>query len=170
MRSCVRQVFDWHWNWLPDLFLLLEPPPLPRSAPPPLPPPAQTLESVSVKKKEPQFLINYTELEKVVTRLYPQGKQKYLSYHNVPWTLNLRKEVRNHHCGVLMPFYSLLISRLSHWIWFWLNAFLNWSNVIELKKKELSFNSAITYWDIFFSFWLRGWGLWANEYLLSNKC
>ncbi|XP_078318920.1 unconventional myosin-XV-like isoform X3 [Crassostrea virginica] len=70
-----------------------EPPPLPRSAPPPLPPPAQTLESVSVKKKEPQFLINYTELEKVVTRLYPQGKQKYLSYHNVPWTLNLRKEV-----------------------------------------------------------------------------
>ncbi|XP_062594386.1 unconventional myosin-XV-like isoform X8 [Saccostrea cucullata] len=70
-----------------------EPPPLPKSAPPPLPPPTQTLETVTVKKKEPQFLINYTELEKVVTRLYPQGKQKYLAYHNVPWTLNLRKEV-----------------------------------------------------------------------------
>nr|XP_034311051.1 unconventional myosin-XV isoform X10 [Crassostrea gigas] len=70
-----------------------EPPPLPRSAPPPLPAPTQALETVSVKKKEPQFLINYTELEKVVTRLYPQGKQKYLSYSNVPWTLNLRKEV-----------------------------------------------------------------------------
>lgn len=73
--------------------VLVEPPPLPRSAPPPLPASTQALETVSVKKKEPQFLINYTELEKVVTRLYPQGKQKYLSYSNVPWTLNLRKEV-----------------------------------------------------------------------------
>ncbi|XP_056017857.1 unconventional myosin-XV-like isoform X8 [Ostrea edulis] len=70
-----------------------EPPPLPKTAPPPLPPPTQAMETVTMKKKEPQFLINYNELEKVVTRLYPQGKQKYLSYHNVPWTLNLRKEV-----------------------------------------------------------------------------
>lgn len=75
--------------------ILAEPPPLPKTAPPPLPPPTQAMETVTMKKKEPQFLINYNELEKVVTRLYPQGKQKYLSYHNVPWTLNLRKEVSN---------------------------------------------------------------------------
>lgn len=83
----------WIDKWSSCPVVLVEPPPLPRSAPPPLPAPTQALETVSVKKKEPQFLINYTELEKVVTRLYPQGKQKYLSYSNVPWTLNLRKEV-----------------------------------------------------------------------------
>ena len=43
---------------------------------------------------EPE-VIDYRALELVMTELYRQNKDTFLTYHNVPWKLHLRKEV--HH-------------------------------------------------------------------------
>lgn len=41
---------------------------------------------------EPE-VIDYKSLELVITELYNQNKDTFLMYHNVPWTLHVRKEV-----------------------------------------------------------------------------
>lgn len=38
-------------------------------------------------------VIDYKSLELVITELYKQNKDTFLMYHNVPWTLHVRKEV-----------------------------------------------------------------------------
>ncbi|OWF46490.1 unconventional myosin-XV-like isoform X2 [Mizuhopecten yessoensis] len=78
------------------------PPPLPKTLPPVTPPPTQPVLVTKVievapppppPKKEKKMNIDFSSLERVVCRLYPQGKESYLTYNSVPWSLNVRKEV-----------------------------------------------------------------------------
>ena len=83
-------------------FIFLEPPPPPPKPPSP-PPMVQTAtqtrvietrkEDVEPLPPEPKHVIDYTSLERVATELYLQNKDVFLTYHNVPWTLHVRKEV-----------------------------------------------------------------------------
>ena len=87
--------------YFPLLFLEPPPPPLPKSPPPKIPIATQTTsvietrqEEVEVLPPEPKQVIDYAALERVVSELYLQNKDVFLTYHNVPWTLHVRKEVQ----------------------------------------------------------------------------
>ena len=74
------------------------PPPLPVLPPPPKPKePTQSLEVVERKvmaaPPKQKVIIDYTTLEKVTTRLFPQSKDSHLTYSSVPWELDIKKEV-----------------------------------------------------------------------------
>ena len=72
------------------------PPPLPRSPPPRMSYATQELETVEQRVVEPvqeRVIIDYHTVEKIRTPLYPQSKERFLTYQNVPWMLNARKEV-----------------------------------------------------------------------------
>ena len=81
-------------------FLEPPPPPLPKSPPPKIAESTQTTSVIETRKEEvevlppePKQVIDYAALERVVTELYTQNKDVFLTYHNVPWTLHVRKEV-----------------------------------------------------------------------------
>lgn len=74
----------------------LPPPPLPITPPPQISHAKHEEEIVERKVVEPvqeRTIIDYTTVEKIRTPLYPQSKERFMSYQNTPWTLNARKEV-----------------------------------------------------------------------------
>lgn len=87
-------------KWIFDLSIEREPspPPLPKSPPPRFSHNTQQeLERVEhhVEPVQERTIIDYHTVEKIRTPLYPQSKERFLSYQNTPWNLNARKEVKN---------------------------------------------------------------------------
>lgn len=55
---------------------------------------ARTSPIYNTTIEEPKQQIDYAALERAITELYPQNKTFFLAYTRVPWTLQVRKEVR----------------------------------------------------------------------------
>ena len=73
---------------------------MPKIPPPKIPIATQTTVVEATQTEEEEVLppetmvIDYMALERVMTELHRGSKDTFLTYHNVPWTLHVRKEVR----------------------------------------------------------------------------
>jgi len=89
----LKEVYNIVYKTKFPLFTETPPPPVPKQPPPKIVKAVTEETQTEVPLPPEPDVIDYRSLELVMTELYRQDKDTFLTYSNVPWTLHVRKEV-----------------------------------------------------------------------------